>query len=153
MMARTVPQKPFTGRRMAAIMVGGFGIVVVVNMFMAWQASSTFGGVVVSNSYVASQQFNRWLDQAEQARALGWEAQVRRLPDGRIAIDTAGLPEGALITATARHPVGRQPDTDLTFAREGTGFVSRELLPAGRWTLRVVITAGPQEWRSEQEVL
>ena len=85
-MARTAPRKPFTGRHMAAVMVGGFSVIVGVNLFMAWQASSTFGGVVVENSYVASQHFNRWLDQAAQARALGWEARASRLPDGRIAL-------------------------------------------------------------------
>lgn len=146
------PRKPFTGRHMAATMVGGFGLVVGVNLFMAWQATSTFGGVVVENSYVASQQFNRWLDQAAKARALGWEARASRLPDGRIALATAGLPQGAVVTATARHPVGRQPDAELTFASEGAGFASREALPEGRWILRLTITAQGQEWRDEQDL-
>lgn len=152
-MASTAPRKPFTGRRMAAIMVGGFSVIVGVNLFMAWQASSTFGGVVVENSYVASQHFNRWLDQAAQARALGWEARASRLPDGRIALATTGLPEGAVVTAAARHPVGRQPDAALTFAPEGTGFTSREVLPQGRWILRLTITAQGKEWREEQDLM
>ena len=152
-MASTAPRKPFTGRHMAAVMVGGFGLVVGVNLFMAWQASSTFGGVVVENSYVASQNFNRWLDQAAQARALGWEAKASRLPDGRIRLTTANLPAGAIATATARHPVGREPDARLTFAPDGTGFTSREVLGDGRWILRLTISANGQEWRDEQNVL
>ena len=46
----------------------------------SWRAmpSSTFGGVVVENSYVASQDFNGWLDEARAERALGWDADVGR---------------------------------------------------------------------------
>ena len=54
-------QRAFTGRHMAAIMVAFFGVVIVVNLLNARLASSTFGGEVVENSYVASQDFNRWL--------------------------------------------------------------------------------------------
>ena len=57
--------RPFTGRHMAMILVAFFGVVIVVNLIMARYASSTFGGIVVENSYVASQEFNKWLDEAE----------------------------------------------------------------------------------------
>jgi len=63
--------RPFTGRKMAAIMVAFFAVVIIVNVYMAREASSTFGGVVVENSYVASQQYNRWLDEASAENALG----------------------------------------------------------------------------------
>jgi nitrogen fixation protein FixH len=51
----------FTGRHMAITIVGFFLVVIVVNLAMARMATSTFGGVVVENSYVASQHYNRWL--------------------------------------------------------------------------------------------
>jgi len=57
---------PFTGKHFAVIIVAFFAVVIGVNLFMATQASATFGGVVVENSYVASQEFNKWLDEAEQ---------------------------------------------------------------------------------------
>jgi nitrogen fixation protein FixH len=53
--------RTFTGWHMALILIGFFAVVVGVNLLMARFASSTFGGVVVENSYVASQQFNGWL--------------------------------------------------------------------------------------------
>ncbi len=40
----------FTGKHMAATMVGGFGIVIAVNFYMASLATSGFGGVVVENA-------------------------------------------------------------------------------------------------------
>ncbi|MFP5454579.1 MAG: FixH family protein, partial [Alphaproteobacteria bacterium] len=54
-------RRGFTGRHMAASMVGFFTVVIAVNVTMATVASHSFGGTVVDNSYVASQRFNRWL--------------------------------------------------------------------------------------------
>ena len=73
-------RKEFTGRHMAAILVAGFGVVIAVNLMMARFAVSTFGGVVVENSYVASQEFNTWLERAAQSRAIGWEPHASEGP-------------------------------------------------------------------------
>ncbi|PKB25516.1 nitrogen fixation protein FixH [Novosphingobium kunmingense] len=140
----------FNGRHMALILVGGFGLVIAVNLSAAVVAKRTFGGIVVENSYAASQDFNRWLNEAKSERALGWNAQVSRRPDGRLALALGKVPAGAVITAEARHPLGRAPDRVLTFAPDGpNGAVSREMLPAGRWTLRMTISAEGRQVRSE----
>ena len=66
---------PLTGKRMTGIFVLFFGVVIAVNVVMACYASSTFGGIVVENSYVASQDFNRWLDEAAAEKALAiWQS-------------------------------------------------------------------------------
>lgn len=145
--------RPFTGRHMAAILVAGFGIVIAVNVTMASFAASTFGGTVVENSYVASQQFNRWLEEARVEEALGWKLAASRRPDGRIEAALSAAPADPTVTAVARHPLGRNPDTALTFRRDAAGtWVSRETLPEGRWTLRFDVRAQGTTWRSEQEV-
>ena len=59
---RAFTGRTFTGWHMATILVSFFAIVVGVNLLMARFATSTFGGVVVENSYVASQQFNQPLN-------------------------------------------------------------------------------------------
>lgn len=145
---------PFTGRHFALIMVGFFGVVMAVNFVMAGFASSTFGGVVVDNSYVASQRFNGWLDQARTQRALGWSAAASRTAAGRVAIVFAGAPADRLtVTAVARHPLGQMPDAVLTFVRdEESKFISAQPLPPGRWRLRVTAQAGPDMWRHELEL-
>lgn len=145
--------RPFTGRHMAAILIGFFAVVISVNVTMARLASATFGGVVVENSYVASQHFNRWLDEAAAEKALGWQADLARASDGRVVLTLAG-PQTAQVTAVARHPLGHLPDVALHFAPTGPDrFVSREKLPAGRWRVRLEARAGPaQIWRSEGEV-
>jgi len=138
---------------MAAIMVGFFAVVIAVNLFMARQASATFGGVVVDNSYVASQHFNRWLDEAAAERALGWKADLGRTVDGRVTLALAG-PATASIRGVARHPLGRQSDVTLRFVPTGTGrFVTDEVLPAGRWRVRIEARGeGGKLWRSEGDV-
>jgi nitrogen fixation protein FixH len=143
----------FTGWHFFAIMVAFFGVVVAVNLVMARAASATFGGVVVENSYVASQNFNAWLGQARAEKALGWSATAERLPDGRVAVELAGAPEVATMTAVARHPLGRARDQVLTFkVQPGGRFVSERPLPSGRWRVRFEAAAGTKRWRTEQDV-
>ncbi|MBI1403396.1 MAG: hypothetical protein GC147_09295 [Porphyrobacter sp.] len=144
----------FTGRHMLAIFVGGFGIVIAVNLFMAFQAVGGFHGVVVENSYVASQNFNAWLDKAAAARALGWEVRPEhRRSDGRVVLDTTGVPAGARITAHLRRPLGAHQFTALTFAPDGNGrWLSREAVAHGRWTMRIAIAADGKHWAGESEL-
>ena len=145
--------KAFTGRHMAMIMVGFFGVIIAVNFTMARYATSTFGGIVVENSYVASQEFNGWLEEAKKQRALGWDAVTTWRPDNRLAVRLTGVPAGAKVSATARHPLGRLPDREIAFVPNGNGRVlSTSELPDGRWLLRLEVTAGGQTWRREEEM-
>ncbi len=145
----------FTGRHMAAILITFFGVVIAVNVLMARYAISTFGGVVVENSYVASQHFNRWLDEAKAERALGWKATFERERAGHVAVtlrDAAGRPiEGASVTAIAEHPLGLRHDENLTFRAEAPGRYGAQLVD-GRWRLRLVASAGGKTWRTGGDV-
>ncbi len=144
-------KRPFTGWHATIILCAFFGTVVAVNFTMAAYARSTFGGIVVQNSYVASQHFNRWLEEAKQSDALGWKAMPARLPDGRMSVVLEGAPATAQLSGMARHPLGRMPDVPLSFATQGNGrFETREHLPAGRWILRLEGRSGNDLWRAEQ---
>lgn len=147
---RHADTSPFTGRRMAAILVGGFGIVIAVNVTMATMAVGSFHGTVVDNSYVASQHYNGWLRQAAASKALGWRAAARRRADGRVVIETRGVPENAVATATAERPLGEREETALTFSTFGEGvWVSEQKLARGRWQLRIGIRSGGEAWAGE----
>lgn len=133
--------RQFTGRHMLASMLAFFGVVIAVNMLMATLAARTFGGTVVDNSYVASQQFNNWLAEARTQDRLGWHAGLAL--DGRrhvtvTARDRDGALAGAMASAVARHPLGRAPDVDLVFSEGRPGFyVSRAAIPPGRWLIHL----------------
>jgi nitrogen fixation protein FixH len=66
--------RELTGPKVLAIAVASFGLIIAVNFYMAFQAISTFPGLEVENSYVASQSF----DQDRKAQqALGWTVTPR----------------------------------------------------------------------------
>src|SRR5690606_31679205 len=57
----------FTGWHMFGAMVLFFGVIISVNLYMAWQATHTWSGLVVKNTYIASQEFN---GKVAEAKAL-----------------------------------------------------------------------------------
>ena len=146
------PVRRFTGWHITGILVAFFGLVLGVNIYMASLASSTFSGEVVTNSYVASQHFNRWLDEAAKEKALGWRATVSHQVDGKLAVSVTGPGSGeAVLVGEAWRPLGKATDVKLNFRRLGAGnFVSEEALPDGRWKLRLALTHNGKLWRSEE---
>jgi nitrogen fixation protein FixH len=147
---------PFTGRHIAAILVAFFAVVIAVNVFMARNAIATFGGVVVENSYVASQNYNKWLDEAAREQALGWKAVATRDAAGRVSVVLSGPradDAGMTLSGDAWHPLGRLPDQPLRFHRQADGaWLSDGALPAGRWKLRLEAADGKQRWRTELDL-
>ena len=68
-----IPQENlFTGRKMLLIIVAFFGVIIAVNGTMLTVAVKTFGGLVVGNSYVASQNFNEDIAAAKAQPIRGW---------------------------------------------------------------------------------
>lgn len=149
----TTKRKEFTGKHMALVFVGGFGVVIAVNLVMASFAIGSFHGTVVDNSYVASQNYNGWLAKAETSRALGWQVMPQRREDGRVVLETLAVPTGATITAEAERPLGDREAARLTFTAQGQGrWVSNEALAAGRWQLHIAVRAPGQEWAGASEL-
>ncbi len=131
----------FTGWHMTAILVGFFGIVITVNLVMATAAVSGFGGTVVDNSYVASQNYNRWLAQSAAQKRLGW-TMTAALDGERHLLLTPGRGDMSSPTAegAARQPLGSAPERRLDFVPVGGGRLrSVQTLPTGRWQVRIAI--------------
>ena len=143
----------FTGKHMAAVMVAGFGIVVAVNFTMASYATGGFGGVVVENSYVASQKYNHWLKEARLQDATGWEMLAERTDSGTVAVSTSAAPTSTELSAVARRPLGKREVRTLSFERVGEDrFVSTAPLDEGRWTLRLTLSDGDRKRVVEAEI-
>lgn len=146
-------RKKFTGRHMLAVLVGGFALVIAVNFYMAWRATHGFGGVVVENSYVASQNFNHWLDSAKRGRALGWNADVVRDASGHLSIDAQGVPAGAGVRAELRRPLGDPAHRKIDLGSMGGGrYLSPAPLAPGRWIARITVSHGTDSWAFEEEL-
>ncbi len=150
------PVRPFTGRHMALVLVAFFGVVIAVNVLLANLAVSTFSGTVVENSYVASQEFNRWLAAAKADKALGWHLALARNSRGnaRFALtDASGHPlTGAEVRAQADHPLGAKAPVVLT-PREVAPGIYEAALPAGRWHVGMEVRARGHVWHAEDDAL
>ncbi|GGD15384.1 FixH family protein [Aureimonas glaciei] len=76
-----LPWREFTGGHMLMAMLLFFATIIGVNLIMAYSAVSSFAGLVVDNSYVASQHFNEKLASMRQQQALGWTVDLEVLAD------------------------------------------------------------------------
>ena len=149
-------RKVFTGRHMAAVMIAFFGVVIVVNLIMARFAITTYGGLVVDNSYVASQHYNEWLQRAEAQDRLGWAQSARLDADRYVCLDVTkdGKPlDGLTITATLMHPLGVEPARPIRFEPMLDGSLrSTTAAPQGRWRLEFSVKRGSDEARYREEL-
>lgn len=130
--------RKLTGWHVLTFFLGGFSIIVGVNVYMATQAITTFPGLEVSSSYADSQTFD---DRRLAQEALGWQASVM-VGEGALTlslIDGEGRPvyPGELEALLTR-PTSRVDDQLLVLTRGGNGTLSApaELAP-GRWRLRL----------------
>jgi nitrogen fixation protein FixH len=128
---------PLTGRKVLAIAVTFFGVIFLVNFFMAYKAVGTFPGLEVKNSYVASQSFDR--DRAAQ-EALGWtlEAAYR---DGHLLLDfrdSAGRPAPvAQVSALVGRTTSRAEDFTPEFIQLGSVYEAPASLGHGKWMMQL----------------
>lgn len=129
--------REITGRHVLAITVGAFGVIIGVNLVLAWKAVATFPGVEVKNSYVASQVFDR---ERIAQEALGWTlAPLYR--DGVLSLsftDAGGLPaEVAELAVLVGRATSSRDDQWPRFVKTGDRFVAPLDLAPGKWILRV----------------
>lgn len=128
-----------TGRKVFGITVSAFGVIIAVNLLMAYKAISTFPGLEVSNSYVASQSFDA--DRAAQL-ALGWSLAADYDSGGQVLelvfTDAAGAAAlvGDLSVLVGRPTEARQDSYPL-FVGENGAYRAPLALNPGKWMLKV----------------
>ena len=133
--------RELTGRHVLAITLAGFGVIIAVNLVMAFMAVSTFPGLETPNSYVASQRFDR--DRAAQA-ALGWTVTPEY--DGReltlMVRDPQGNPARVKsLSATIGRPTHVREDQTPRFIYENGIFRAPLTLAPGIWNINVTAEA------------
>ncbi|HEY9020636.1 MAG: FixH family protein [Paracoccaceae bacterium] len=133
--------KQLTGRHVLMIFCGAFGIIIGVNLLLAWSAVSTFPGLEVKNSYVASQQFD---ERKAAQEALGWTVRADAA-EGEVILrftDAQGLPVrvGALdaVVGRATHVAD---DIRPEFIFDGVAYVAPVHLADGNWNIRLTALA------------
>lgn len=144
MTAETRKVFTFTGWHMLAIMLAFFGTIITVNFTMAYFATSTWSGLVVKNTYVASQEFNGKTAAIKEMLATGIA--------GDLSVDAKGmryrltLPNNVPVVADSvlahfKRPVGEHQDFELLMTPAGDGLYLAEtaVLP-GSWIVEIKAT-------------
>ncbi len=134
----------FTGKHMLFMMLAFFGVIIGVNLIMATFATSTWTGLIVKNSYVASQDFNAKLEKARTQDALGWTSSATL--DGRELslkiMDAKGKPLNALnVVARVYRPVAEAEDHDVALTAQTAGTYGAKVdLNPGLWEVAIMAT-------------
>jgi len=130
--------KELTGRKVLAIVVTFFAVIIGVNLFMAFMAVGTFPGLEVDNTYVASQEFDR---NRNAQLALGWDLAAS-IEGEELLVNITGEDGVSVAPATIDATLGRathaRDDQKLAFVRgaDGTYRADVGVLAGGNWNLR-----------------
>ena len=138
----------FTGKHMLGAMVAFFGVIITVNLIMARFAVTTWSGLVVPNTYVASQQFNAKAAESRAIAALGYSVELNSSSDGlsiRLT-DSSGAPAVAdSVVVDLRRPVGTDQDRYMQLSGGSDGvYRGAGELAEGEWIATVTATSGDQ---------
>ncbi|GAB4348020.1 MAG: FixH family protein [Oricola sp.] len=144
---RILGLKEFTGWHMLGVLVLFFGTIIGVNLTLAWFANSTWTGLVVPNSYVASQHFDEVTAEKRRQAELGWSAALSH-DDGVLAVDLkdkdGNYIRNAIVSAKIGHPVQDRDDQTVTLLEKGGGAYAAEVeLRPGLWDVDLTVT-GPK---------
>lgn len=133
--------RQLTGRGVLVIALAAFGVVIAVNVTLMVLATGTFSGLVVRNSYVASQDFDRARTAQE---ALGWDAAVTYDGDAlRLdLIDADGeVVRPSSLAITVGRPTTEREDRALDLVETPAGFAAPLSLSPGAWRVEVAARA------------
>lgn len=129
--------KELTGRKVLAITVSAFAVIIGVNLVMAFKAVSTFPGLEVRNGYVASQTFNERL---QAQKALGWVVETG-YADGRLTLTFRDRDGDRVVPRDLSILIGRTTESNDDIRPELTGqagrYAARVGLDEGKWMLLV----------------
>ncbi|MFX0541493.1 FixH family protein [Roseovarius sp. S4756] len=139
--AATRGERRLTGWHVLAMFVGGFVIIIGVNLWLAFSAVRTFPGIETDSSYVASQTFDE--DRAAQD-ALGWDVGLN-LADGLLALEIVDAYGNAVAPEIVEATLGRATtvteDRTPAFEWDGMRYVAPVDLAPGNWNLRIDLRA------------
>jgi nitrogen fixation protein FixH len=130
-----------TGKHVLAITVSAFAVIIGVNVLLAVKAVSTFPGLEVDNSYVASQGFNT---RKAAQEALGWTMKPA-YENGRMTLAFHGADGKPIEVSNLQVLVGRtteeKDDTFPAFTRAGDLYAADVPLHQGKWMVKVTATS------------
>ena len=133
--------REITGKHVLIGFVAAFGVIIAVNLALAYSAVKTFPGLEVKNSYVASQEFD---ERRAAQEALGWTVRAKH-SDGMLTLsitDAAGNPvKVAQLEATVGRATHVYDDVTPEFRFDGSEYFATVPLGDGNWNIRMLALA------------
>lgn len=130
-----------TGKHVLVITVSAFAVIIGVNLLLAVKAVSTFPGLEVQNSYVASQGFDA---RKAAQEALGW-TMTPTYAEGRLTLAFTDRDNLPVTVDNLQVLVGRTTETRYdafpAFTREGDRYTADLPLADGKWMVKVTATS------------
>jgi nitrogen fixation protein FixH len=153
-------ERPLTGRKFLAILVGCFAVVVAVNALMVWYALTSWTGLVSDSAYEDGLAYDQMLAEGKAEAALGWKAAIAYDNSGRLTVqltDRQGRPLGGFrLVAQFLRPTSEGHDRSLRLTEVSPGSYAGELaLPLpGQWDVRVTVSDGQKpRFHAERRIL
>jgi nitrogen fixation protein FixH len=134
---RRTSGKPLTGRKVLAIALIAFAVILTPNLILAFYAVSTFSGMVVPNSYIASQTFD---ERRRAQEGLAWRVEIDRSETElhlRFTDEAGDTVLPAALSVIVGRPTTQSLDQMLELAPTGAGYAGRIALDPGNWLVLV----------------
>ena len=145
MMSTHISERPLTGRKVLAMLITFFGVVIGVNVTMAKLAIKTLPGTEVDSAYTASLGYEKEILAARDQSARNWkvDAHIERLAGGAALLqvearDRDGRPvTGLKFQGRFERPTDKRADLAIALAEVGTGIYRGRLdaVAPGQWDL------------------
>ena len=144
-MSTRISERRLTGRKVLAMLIAFFGIVIGVNVTMAKLAIKTLPGTDVDSAYTASLGYEKEILAARDQSARNWkvDAHIERLARGAALLqvearDRDGRPvTGLKFQGRFERPTDKRADLAIALAEVGIGIYRGRLdaVAPGQWDL------------------
>jgi nitrogen fixation protein FixH len=141
-----------TGRKVLAMVLAFFGVIIAVNATLTVLAVETLSGTEVASAYSASLAYKNEISAAQRQNERHWDvtAAARRDASGHVSVsvaarDARGTPIGGLaLNVRLQRPVDKRFDRDVTLAEISPGTYAAALddIVAGQWDLVIEADSG-----------
>jgi nitrogen fixation protein FixH len=142
-----------TGRHVALALVLFFTVIIAVNFTLAWFSARSWTGLVVPNSYVASQNYNARLEKARKQKARGWHQKVD-YADGWLNLELLDREGNPVLLDDVRAQIGRPAadveDREIPLDYLGAAHYGAAVpLDGGIWQMVILGESGEDGYRLE----
>lgn len=164
-MSRAVATKGvLTGRKVLAMVLAFFGVIIAVNVTMTVLAVETLSGTEVPSAYSASLAYQHEIEAAQRQDDRHWNvsAAAKRDASGNVNVsinarDARGEPlKGLELSVRLQRPVDKRFDRDAVLAEQAPGVYAVRFadIAAGQWDLVIEADSdGTAMFRSRSRIV